>query len=139
MSLLTVGGVIAAVVLVGGFFLAKESVGTVGTRFMDALARGDVETLTKMSYIGDRPEAEIRKDWDFAVNNAGRHYRFAWKFLGSEQTGPEAGNVRLDIQRNLDKGGSYDEKFQLPLIKVGDVWKIDVRSVSRDMFPALPR
>ncbi len=138
-SPLTLFGV-AAIVLVGvGLFIAQESVATVGSKFMDALARGDVETLTEMSYMADLPKEEIRKRWDFTINKAAPHYRFTWSITSSDETADNTGNVRLKVMRNVGSGGGYDEKFELPLVKVDDEWKVDVRSISRDMFPGLPR
>lgn len=129
-----------AVVLIGtGFYFAKDSVTTVGSQFMDALARGDVEKLTEMSYMSDLPKEEIRKRWDFTVNKAAPYYRFTWRVAGGDETEKDSGNVRLKVQRNVDSGSSYEESFQLPLIKTAEGWKVDVRSISRDMYPGLPR
>lgn len=138
-SPLTVFGASAVVLLGVGFFFAQESVGTVGSKFMDALARGDVTRLTEMSYMADLPREEIRKKWDFTVNKAAPYYRFTWNIAGANETKDGTGNVRLKVQRNIESGGAYDENFQLPLIKTNDGWKVDVRSISRDMYPGLPR
>lgn len=138
-SPLTVFGV-AAVALVGvGLFVAQESVTTVGSKFMDALARGDVNRLTEMSYISDLPKEEIRKRWEFAVNTAAPYYRFTWQVAGATETADGTGSVRLKIVRNVESGGGYEENFQLPLLKTGEGWKVDVRGISREMYPGLPR
>ena len=81
----------------------------------------------------------MRRQWDFAVNTAGRYYRFTWDVLGAEQIDDNTGYVRLHVQRNVDSGGSYDENFQLKMVRVGGEWKVAVREISREMFPGLPR
>lgn len=138
-SPLTVFGV-AAVALVGvGLFVAQESVTTVGSKFMDALARGDVDRLTEMSYMSDLPKEEIRKRWEFAVHTAAPYYRFTWAIAGATETADGGGSIRLKVTRNIDAGGGYEENFQLPLVKTKEGWKVDIRSISREMYPGLPR
>ncbi len=47
--------------------------------------------------------------------------------------------VSLSVWRNYFSGISYDEKFELPMIKQEGKWLVDVRGINREMFPALPR
>lgn len=130
----------AMVILLGMIFLfGKESLTSVGTRFMSALARGDVDTLTKMSLVGDETPEQMHKEWDFAVNTAGKHYRFFWRITSELQADERSGSVRMQITRNADTPGGYEEAFQLPLEKVNGEWKVDVRGISREMYPGLPR
>ena len=132
--------VVAMVLAVAaGFAFAQRSPATVGSEFMDALARGDVETLTKLSVIGDEPKASIRKKWDFAVNKAAPYYRFTWSVAGGEETKGDGALVRVKVSRNVGGGGSYEENFQLPLVKTDDGWKVEVAGINREMFPGLPR
>ncbi len=125
--------------LVAGFVYAGTSPGTVGSNFMDALARGDVDRLTELSVLGDEPKESIRRKWDFAVHKAAPYYRFAWQIAGTEETKDGGAAVRLKVQRNVDSGGSYDENYQLPLVKTKDGWKVEVGGINREMFPGLPR
>jgi hypothetical protein len=136
----TLFAVIAVVLFAFVILFSRESLSTVGARFMGALARHDVDTLTEMSYMGDGvSKDEIRKKWDFAVNDAGKYYRFYWKVLGTNQSSEKDAAVRLEVTRNIDSGSAYEERYQLPLIKVGNDWKVFVRGINREMFPGLPR
>ena len=131
---------VAAFALIGvGFYFAAESVGTVGSNFMDALARGDAAKLTELSYMDKLSKPEIRKKWDFTVTKAAPYYRFAWRVASANATAENTAYVRLQVQRNVDGGGAYDEKFELPLVKTPEGWKVDVRAISRDLYPGLPR
>jgi hypothetical protein len=131
--------VVAALFFVSLFFFASEPPTGVANRFMVALAKGDVDTLTRMTYAPGRDEKGIRDQWDWAVNKAGPHYRFRWQVLGATQADQDTANVRLFVERNLAHGGSYEERFEIPLVRHENEWKVDVRSISREMFPGLPR
>jgi len=135
--LAAIAGVIVVAVLL---FMGRESLNSVGGRFMSALAKGDVDALTKMSYMGDKTPAEIHKKWEFAVNDAAKYYRFGWRISATSEPEPNvSGTVRLQVERNLGSGGSYEENFQLPMVMKNGGWKVDVGGISREMYPALPR
>lgn len=139
-SLVSLLAVVAVVLLVIVVAFGQESLSTVGARFMGALARHDVDALTEMSYMGDNVSKEdIRKKWDFAVNTAGKYYRFQWKIVGTLQANDREGSVRMQVTRNSDNPGGYEENYQLPMMKIGDKWKVYVPGISREMFPGLPR
>jgi hypothetical protein len=138
-SLLGVLGLVSVLLIFGMLFLSRESLNSVGGRFMTALARGDVDTLTKMSYLGKRTPDEIRRQWEFATKTAGRYYNFTYRITASRQADPNTGTVTMMIVRDADNPGSYEEKRELPLIKVGDEWKVDVANITRDVYPGLPR
>ncbi len=138
-SLLGFTGLAAIIVVLGLVILSgRESLNTVGARFMDALARGDADTLTKMTYLGTESPEEVRKQWDFAVGTAGKYYNFTYRILGADQADEKNGSVRLAVTRDATHPGGYEQNYQLPLLKVGDEWKVDVRGISREMYPALP-
>lgn len=137
-SILTILALAAVLIIVGLLAFSRESIGSVGTRFMDALKAGDVATLTKMSYLGNVTEEEMAKKWDFAVNTAAPYYRFEYRVVSAKETTDKSGSVRLQVNRNIDHGGSYEEAFELPMVKVGDEWKVNVHAISREMYPALP-
>ena len=40
---------------------------------------------------------------------------------------------------DADHPGAYEELYELPMVKVGDDWKVDVRGISREFYPGLPR
>jgi hypothetical protein len=106
-------------VIVGGAVIVLlttgESPESAATSFLSALAKGDINELTNLSYMANQSPEEVKKKWDFAENVAGPYYRFAYRVTGSNQA--DANDA----------------------VKVGDKWKVDVRSVNIELFPALPR
>lgn len=133
--LLAMFGVIVVALLL---FFGKEGPAVAATRFMDALARGDVDTLTKTSFANGKTQEELRKDWEFATSTVGKHYRFAWSIVSSNVVNDETANVRVSVERNFGPG-SYPENYGLPMRKEEGVWKVDASGISREMYPGLPR
>lgn len=138
-NVLAIGGIVCLALIVFVLFAGRESTATVGARFMTALAKGDVDTLTQMSFMGDETPDQVRKQWDYTVHGVGQYYRFRWHITGTSQANDNTAAVLLQVARNADTPSAYDENYQLPLVKVNGGWKVDVRNISRDMFPALPR
>lgn len=138
-SFITLLGAASVILIVTLLLLSRESLSSVGGRFMSALARKDVEALTKLTHLGNRSPEEIRKQWDFTVNTAGKYYNFQYRVVSATQSDANSASVKLQVVRNSDQQSSFDENFQLPLIKVGEEWKVDVRGISRDFYPGLPR
>jgi len=138
-NIVVVGAIVAIAMIATVLLFSRQSVTEVASRFMSGLATGDVETLTKLTYLSEVPEDEVRKKWDFAVNEAGKYYRFRWQVLSAKENDDKTAAVRMYVWRNADSPASYEENFQLPLIKVDGQWKVDVRAISRDMYPGLPR
>ncbi|MCO5297763.1 MAG: hypothetical protein M9921_12980 [Fimbriimonadaceae bacterium] len=123
-------------------FLLMQSSSTpsgVAAEFMTALGKGDVDELMRVSYAPGRDEAEMRKEWEFAVNVAGLHYRFAYRILNSKQADDKNASVSLHVFRNADLDSTYGEKYEIPMVKVGDEWKVDAFGLNREMYPGLPR
>lgn len=116
-----------------------ESPTTAVNRFMTALARADVETLTRMSYLPGLEEADVRNQWDRSVNVVGPHYRFRWQTLTQTMSDSDRANVQIWVWRNALSPGNFEEEFGVPLRRVDGEWKIDVRGISRGVFPGLPR
>ncbi len=130
-------GAIACALLMGTLFLlmGQESMSTVGIRFMSALARRDAKTLASISHIEGKTSDDLVKEWQRTLDRA-KNFRFKWQILGSEEAGPDSGSVRLEVERNEE---GYGNKYQLPLRRDGDRWKVEVRGISREMYPYLPR
>jgi hypothetical protein len=138
-SLLALGSLVCVVIIVGLLFFSRESPSAAGTRFMIALQDHDVDTLTKMSKMDKTSEADIRKQWDFAVNTAEKYYQFAFKIEGSAQSSESTASVKVRMIHDSDHPGSYDELTELPMIKDNGEWKVDVRGLSREFYNCLPR
>ncbi len=143
---LLLGLVLMLVLVVGAFALAKEEPASVAAQFMSALAKHDANKLSELSYIGETDPAKIeatkdmlKKDWDFCVNTAGKYYMFSWRISGSRKSSADSASVTLQVQRNLESGSAYDEKFELPMEQEGGRWKVVPSGISSDMFPGLPR
>jgi hypothetical protein len=135
LSILGIAGVVVIAIL---FFLGRSSPMSVAGDFMLALAKADTKKLADLSYMQGLETAEIEKKWDFTVNTAAPHYRFIWRVLGSTQASDEIATVKLELVRNLGPS-SYPENFEIPMVKKSGKWLVDVRSINREFFPALPR
>ncbi len=134
---ITVIGSVGFVLLLVVFLIPTSSPNTAANSFMSALADGDIEKLLLFSYYnGDREK--LRKQWEFSVNEAGKYYVFRWRNVGVKEADDQTAAVKLMVQRNYGPE-SYDEKFDLPMVKVDGKWLVDVASVSRALFPAIPR
>lgn len=120
------------------FTLTGDSPGQGAARFMDALARGDVDAVTENSFIDGMDQETLRERWDYTLNVAAPHYRFAWRIINTSNQGPDTASVRLEYVRNLTPG-SFEEYFELPMVRRDNRWLVDVRGISREMFPSLPR
>lgn len=133
---------VAAIAVIGGTLavvMGGDSPTTVTNKFMVALATGDVDTLTEVSYMPDSSEEETRAAWDRTVNVVAPYYRFRWKTLSQSRADEKTASVDLWVWRDAMSPSTYEEKFGIPLVKEGRTWKVDVRGVPREMFPGLPR
>jgi hypothetical protein len=119
--------------------MVPDSPESAATQFFSALAKGDVNKLISLSDLGDEPPDQVRKQWDFSVNEAGKYYQFRYMVSGSSQSDPTDASVKVRMLRNPDKMGSYEETFDIPMVKKNDRWKVDVRAVNRTIYPALPQ
>ncbi|MBC8064912.1 MAG: DUF4878 domain-containing protein [Chlorobia bacterium] len=122
----------------GLFLLAGESPTAVTGKFLTALAKGDAKTLASLSFMDGLPEAEIEKKWQ-ETHDASKFWTFAYQIQDSNEQDANTATVRLQWIKNAMSGSAYEEKYELPLLKVGGKWKVDVRGISREMYPSLPR
>ena len=137
-SIFALACIVSVALVLGLLLFSRESISAVGNKFMVALQSHDVDQLTRMSLMnGDSPD-EVHKQWDFAVNKAGKYYRFAYRIVATNQASDSTGSVRMMVVRDADHPGAYEEAFELQLLKVNGEWKVDVRAISREMFPGLP-
>jgi len=124
--------------MIGILMFGQEGPSAAATRFLDALARGDVDTLTKSSFVSGKSDDELRKDWQFTTQVAGKYYRFRWQITSARVVDDNTADVRIQVDRNYGPG-SYEENYGLPLAKVNGAWKVDAGGISREMYPGLPR
>ncbi len=137
-SLLLILCVAAALLVVGVLLFSKEGVTTSATRFMSALAQGDVKTLSDNSFMDGVSKEDLTKRWEKTVK-VGEHYMFRWHILSEAQSDDNNASVRVAVMRNANSESSYDENFGLALVKKDGKWLIDVKQLSRQMYPGLPR
>jgi hypothetical protein len=138
-NIVLVGAIVAIVMIGSVLFMGRQSINAVASKFMSSLATHDVNTLTDMTFLNGRNKEDVRKQWDFAVNDAGKHYIFVWRITSSKEADDKTASVSMQVVRNARSGTSYEEKFDLPLVKENGDWKVDVSAISRDLFPALPQ
>jgi hypothetical protein len=136
--ILTILGIVCALLVVGLLFFSKESPENVASSYMSALARGDAAALTELSYY-ENDRNDLRKQYDFATQVAAKYYRFVWKIDHSKQTGKDSAAVVLKMVRNSADASAYEENFELPMVMQDGKWKVDVASIQSGMYPALPR
>ncbi len=133
--------VFAVLAIVGGFIvllIPNKSAAKTANDFLVALAKDDREKLTDLTYWPDKSREQIRASWDKTME-AAKHYRFAWKMVSEKDATEENTGVVVMVFRNAMSSGTFEEKFEIPLQKQNGEWKVDVRGINREMFPALPR
>lgn len=137
--IITILGALCGLMIVGLLFFSRESPQTVAGAFMGALGRGDVDTLVKLSYAPDRDKDELRSQWEFAVKEAGPYFRFTYDIKGVKEADDKTAAVRMIYWPNVDDPASYEQNYDLPMVKEDGKWKVDVLSITSKMYPALPR
>jgi hypothetical protein len=127
---------VAAVVVL--FLMAGDSPSGVAGRFLTALAKGDTKTLADLSYMEGKTTDQIKDEWD-KTKGVTKYWQFQWKIQDSKDQDADNSTVVLGWVKNSASISAYEEKYELPLVKRDGKWKIDVRGISREMYPALPR
>jgi len=137
-NLIVVFGIagLAAILLL--LTLAQQSPQEAANEFIEALATKDVDKLTEMSYL-ESPQTPLKEQWDIAVNERAKNFVFMWLYESSRQSSPEEAVVRLTLVEFRGPEQKETEPYEIPLIKRDGRWKIDLASLTRKFFPALPR
>jgi hypothetical protein len=128
--------VMAAAVI---FIFGRNSPTQTVIKFMNALVKGDVKTLTNLTYARDASQESISKQWDFAVNTAGTFYNFAYAVKDERHPDDNDATVDVTVVRDFGKKSSFPAEYSIALVKVNGEWKVDVASMSHEIYPALPR
>lgn len=136
-NIILVLGLASIVVLIGLLFFTKSSPTTAVGNFFTALAKADIDKLVDLSYYPE-DKAKLRSQWEFATKEAAPHFRFTWRIAGAKEIDSTHASVNVQWTKNLFNGG-YEERYEVPCVKVNGEWKVDVVSIARDMYPALPR
>ena len=133
-------GVAMAVILVAIFvFAGRGSPTSTAVEFMEALARGDSAKLTDLTYNRSGDKEGMQKAYDFATHEAGKNYSFLWRVKDEHQADANTASVQLSVIRNATRGSSFEENFEIQLIRQDGKWLVDVAAINDLLYPALPR
>lgn len=130
-------GILGIIVTIALVFFSGESPQTKASKFMTALATANADELAQYSYDETRTEEELKVAWEQSLKDS-KYYRFAWKPDAAVLTNDTLATVKLIVVRNPG-AQSYDENFEIELRKFDGEWKVVVPSISRELYPWLPR
>ena len=120
------------------FFFVKSTPSETAARFMDALVRSDRETLVELSHIPDATPEQLDAKWKKTLEIA-KNYAFQWQMTSQSQNSDTSAVAFLVVMPDMNNPQSFEQKIQLPMVLIDGKWKVDVRRIPRDVFPALPR
>ena len=132
-------GVVAFVAILGLILFAGPSAGSAANDFMHALQAGDVDRLTELSYVPKEDGQKIRKQWEFCIHTATPYYNFLWHPSFVRQISDDEVVVKMKVVKNAENSSSYDEDYDLCMVKVDNKWKVDVYRLNGKFYPALPK
>lgn len=105
--------------------------------FMNALTKHDVQRLTQMSYLPDA-DPPLEQQWKLAFERA-PNYVFGWQMEGSDKLGPDQAVVKILVIELRGPQLHENPTVNMPMVRRDGEWKVDLRSLTREFFPALPR
>ena len=138
-NLMWLGAAIAVVLAAIFFFAGHGGPTSTAEEFMQDLAKGDVAGLTDISYVRGSDKEALRKAYEFSTQEAGKNYSFMWRVKNESQADPNTASVQLAVIRNARSQASYEENFEIPLVRQNGKWLVDVGGVNALLYPALPR
>lgn len=106
--------------------------------FFTALGKADMEGVLRSSTFGGLPDDEVRPKWQQCFDRT-KYYRFALQIKETSYSNPEEATVAVDMFQNAANPNLGSKRFQIPVVKIDGEWKVDVRSMTRQAYPALPR
>jgi len=133
--------VLLSILVLGGlavYVLQQQTPEKTAEEFLQALAKKDIEKLVQLSYL-ENPSAPLRGQWDFCVNHAAKNYIFIWNYVNSQRIDEERAAVKVEFMIFHGIEPSYEEPIEIPIILRDGKWKVDLNSLSRKFFPALPK
>lgn len=137
-SIIVIITVTLVAAVIGLFLLAGESPTGVGTKFLTALANGNAKQLAELSYMDGLNQAQIEEKWKESYETS-KFWMFAYRVQGTTNQDSKSATIKLEWVKNVSNPSSYGEKFELPMVMIDGKWKVDVRAISREMYPGLPR
>ena len=106
---------------------------------MSALADGDVDKLTELSYLDSVSDEEMKKKWEYTTSVVGPRYVFQFSIEDSVLQSDDKAVVRMELTTDSDKNSAYADRFELELKKIKGEWKVSVAALDRAIYPGLPR
>ena len=132
-------GLICVIVLVPLLLISKRGAGNYASDFMVALSTGNADQLAKLSIIGQHNYDERRQLWQESVNSA-KYFTFTWRISDVTDVSADRAAVIVMMRRNLEmRMGEDESRYELPMQKTDDGWKVVVDQMNREMYPFLPR
>lgn len=136
-SFVAIAGGIGAVIVIVLFMISGQTAQGQTAKFFEALAQSDAKGLAATSFVEGRTQEEIEKEWEEVLERS-KYYRFAWFVKSSVQHSPDKATVRLGVTTNYYPG-AYDENYQVDVVKINGEWRVHLPTISREMYPFLPR
>ncbi len=135
----TLIAIVSAVLVLALFFLGGSSPRSAAGEFLDALARGDVQKLSELSYLDGATPEDVKKEWQYTMDVVAKHYRFGWRIVGEQLNSDNVASVRVEFVKDANKPTAYPENMGLSMVRKDGKWLVDVKSIPREFFPGLPR
>lgn len=136
---LYLGAAIALVLVVAFFMLGRATPSATAEEYLEALARGDANRLTELSFTHSGTKEQLLDAYKFATEQAGKNYSFIWRIKDEREADANTAAVQISVMRNANRATSYEENFEIPLAKKDGKWLVDVGDINDQMYPALPR
>ena len=139
LNLMWIGAAIAVALLAIFFFAGHNTPSATAEEFLEDLAHGDSAKLVDVTYVKSGDKAALQKAYEFATQEAGKNYSFLWRIKDEREADANTASVQISVVRNPKRIGSYEENFEIPLIRQNGKWLVDVASISSLLYPALPK
>lgn len=136
-NLIIVFGLFGLLAIAGLLFFAKASPESAAIEFMDALARKDVDRLVQLSFL-ESSNKPLKEQWDECVNKYAKHFNFVWEIENSIRNSGDRATVRVEYYKFQGPAAGLEGPFELPLVEKDGKWRVDLSSLSKEFFPALP-
>jgi hypothetical protein len=108
-------------------------------KFMDALAKGDVERLTALSNAPGFTPEELKSEWERSTGEAGRYFKFIYHVQSESLPTETTAVVVVNFTPEAGSEVAYERRIEVPLSKIDGKWKVDVLALNRDIYPGMPR
>lgn len=112
---------------------------TATARFLDALAKGDVDQLVALGNTPGVDEKEMRDQWELATKVAGVYFKFYYKIKDESIVDEDHAVVIVELTPEVGSEVAYERRLEVPMTRVEGKWKVDVLALNRDIYPGLPR